>query len=143
MKDKVLELLVQYSIDVTGGDISPDHFEYLALEIDNMYQGGDKNYEYEVIINYLNTVCGTKFRSTVNKTRQQIRARYKEGFKTKDFLTVIDNMAYWWTGKTAVHEGRTYNMSDYLRPQTLFGTKFEKYLLMNVPRTGNAPAMVE
>ena len=143
MKDNIFNLITQYSIDVTGGDIPPENFEDLAGEIARLVEGDDYKYEYKRIIEYLNAKCKTKYRDTVSKTRQHIRARYKEGFKTEDFLKVIDNMLYWWKDKQVVHNGRTYNMNDYLRPQTLFGTKFEIYLLKNVPLTTNKPAEIE
>jgi hypothetical protein len=46
-----------------------------------------------------------------------------EGFTVGDFKKVIDN-------KTA--EWLDTKMEQYLRPETLFGTKFESYLNQNV-----------
>lgn len=143
MKDKILNLLVQYSIDVAKGDISPELFEDLSQEIVNTIEGDDKKYEYDRIIHYLNRVCKKNYRSSVTKTRQYIRGRYKEGFTTQDFFTVIDNMNYWWKEEVVVQNGRTYKMDEYLRPQTLFGTKFERYLLKTIPKTTCKPAEIE
>jgi len=53
-----------------------------------------------------------------------IKARIADGFTIKDFETVIQKKADEWL-KT--------DMSKYLRPETLFGTKFESYL--NQPKT--------
>lgn len=72
------------------------------------------------IIDYLNTVCNTKYKSNVEKTRTLIRARLSEKFTIDDFKTVIDKKNQEW--------GNDGKMSKYLRPETLFGTKFEAYL---------------
>ena len=49
-----------------------------------------------------------------------IKARSNEGFEVEDFKRVIDNKVASW--------GKDPKMSQYLRPNTLFGTKFEAYL---------------
>lgn len=71
------------------------------------------------VVDYLNMVCGTNYRSTTHKTRKQINARIGEGFSENDFYTVIDKKSKEWFGT---------DMEKYLRPETLFGTKFEGYL---------------
>ena len=71
------------------------------------------------VIDYLNMVCGTNYRSSTPKTRKQIKARVSEGFTENDFYTVIDKKSKEWLGT---------DMEKYLRPETLFGTKFEGYL---------------
>ena len=68
----------------------------------------------------LNERCGTSFRATSEATKRLIRARWSEGFRTEDFRKVIDSKASEW--------GSDQKMRQYLRPQTLFGTKFEGYL---------------
>lgn len=75
---------------------------------------------YKNIIDYLNNATGSQYRSNSRNTRQLIKARYNEGFVEDDFYTVIDNKTKEW--------GRNPEMNQYLRPQTLFGTKFESYL---------------
>ena len=72
------------------------------------------------IINYLNSKAGTNYKTTTPKTRTLIKARLKEGFTLDDFYTVIDKKALLW--------GKDIKMQAYLRPETLFGTKFESYL---------------
>ena len=49
-----------------------------------------------------------------------IKNRWDEGYRLDDFYHVIDNMYREW--------GNDNKMRVYLRPQTLFGTKFESYL---------------
>lgn len=71
------------------------------------------------IVDYLNKTCGTAYRATSEKTRALIKARLNEGYTLKDFETVIDKKAAKWKGT---------EMEQYLRPETLFGTKFEGYL---------------
>ena len=74
---------------------------------------------YKKIIDYLNEKAGTKYHSTSAKTKKLIHARFSEGFKLDDFKAVI-------TKKT--DEWLNTDMAKYLRPETLFGTKFEAYL---------------
>lgn len=75
---------------------------------------------YVEIVNYLNEKAGTRYKATSNKTQSLIKARYKEKFTFEDFKTVIDKKCSEWLKKP--------NMVQYLRPETLFGTKFESYL---------------
>lgn len=74
---------------------------------------------YEEIINYLNLKTGYNYRSDISKTRKLIQSRWKEGFKLDDFKNVIDKKTTEWFNT---------DMKKYLRPETLFGTKFEGYL---------------
>jgi len=80
---------------------------------------------YEEIITYLNEKIGTSYKSTTPKTQECIRARWNEGFKLDDFKKVIDNKIADWKGKKT-KDGR--DCEEWLRPITLFGTKFESYL---------------
>lgn len=74
---------------------------------------------YKDVVEYLNQACGTKYKPTSNKTKTLIDARVNEGFKLEDFIKVIDVKSSEWLNN---------NMAMYLRPETLFGTKFEGYL---------------
>ena len=78
---------------------------------------------YGEIIDYLNMKCGTRYRTSNTKTRSLISARFNEGFILDDFKKVIDKKVSEWKGT---------NMEQYLRPETLFGTKFEGYLNSNI-----------
>lgn len=75
------------------------------------------------IVDYLNLVCGTKYRHSTVNTKKHIRARINNGYNIYDFKTVIDKKAAEWKGTS---------MEKYLRPDTLFGTKFESYLNQNI-----------
>lgn len=74
----------------------------------------------QTILDYLNDSAKTNYRMTTKKTQRLIHARLKEGFTVDDFKTVIDKKCAEW-----LHNPE---MSQYLRPETLFGNKFEGYL---------------
>ncbi len=78
----------------------------------------DKNV-YIDVINYLNKRANKNFRHTTKATQTKIDARLNEGFTLDDFKKVIDIKVGQWQGT---------EMEKYLRPETLFGTKFESYL---------------
>ncbi len=71
------------------------------------------------IVNFLNETTGKNFKSNTKATIRLINARIKEGFSFDDFKLVI---------LTKTKEWENTEMAQYLRPQTLFGTKFEGYL---------------
>lgn len=72
------------------------------------------------IIEYLNKRAGTKYRASSADTKKHITARIKEGYSLSDFKRVIDIKVKEWKYDK--------KMAPYLRPSTLFGTKFESYL---------------
>jgi len=74
---------------------------------------------YREVVEYLNQKANTNYRHTSKATQKHINARINEGYTLKEFKTVIDNK---------VDEWLNTNMAKYLRPETLFGTKFESYL---------------
>lgn len=83
----------------------------------------DKKEIYENIIGRLNQRSGMKYRASSKATQGHINARLAEGYTEEDFFSVIDKKCAEWKGT---------DMEKYLRPETLFGNKFENYL--------NAPA---
>lgn len=90
----------------------------------------DGGIPYTEIVAALNGALGTSYRPTSKKTRQLIHARWAEGFRFPDFEAVIATMAAAW--------GEDPKMSAYLRPETLFGPKFESYLNRPKPRKEGA-----
>lgn len=78
---------------------------------------------YEDIVSYLNEKVGKSFKHKTAKTRSLIKVRFKEGFTIDDFKQIIDIKAAQWLNDS--------HMNQYLRPETLFGTKFEGYLNEN------------
>lgn len=74
---------------------------------------------YSDAVEYLNSKAGTKYKSTSKNTTRHIQARINEGYTLEDFKTVIDKKCSEWLNT---------DMEKYLCPETLFGSKFEKYL---------------
>ena len=74
---------------------------------------------YGRIIAYLNEKADKQFRTGKEATRL-IDARINAGASEDDFYKVIDNMVSNWKDDP--------KMDQYLRPVTLFGTKFDSYL---------------
>ena len=72
------------------------------------------------IITYLNNQTNSNYKPSSEKTRKLIRARFNEGFQLEDFIKVIDIKTAEWMNDQI--------WCNYLRPETLFGTKFESYL---------------
>ena len=75
---------------------------------------------YIDIVEYLNKKANKNYKHNSDKTRRFIDARLNEGFTLEDFKKVIDNKCRSWLNDE--------RMNQYLRPETLFGTKFESYL---------------
>lgn len=76
------------------------------------------------VISYLNLKCSKNFK-TSEVNAKLIRARVAEGYKLEDFKKVIDGRYEKWF--------QDQDMQQYLRPITLFGSKFESYLNDQVP----------
>lgn len=74
---------------------------------------------YCAVIEHLNRVAGTNYRASAQATQRHINARVAEGFTLDDFKAVINKKCTEWRGT---------DMEKYLRPETLFGSKFESYL---------------
>jgi uncharacterized phage protein (TIGR02220 family) len=90
------------------------------------------NLPYGLIVDYLNTKAKTNYKPSTKKTQALIKARYNEGFTLEDFKQVIDKKTNEWL--------RDSKMNRYLRPETLFGTKFESYLNQKEGNSGKAEA---
>ena len=74
---------------------------------------------YKEVIDYLNLKAGKNFK-LVESNKKHINARIKEGFTLDDFKKVIDNKVTEWKNDD--------KMNQYLRPETLFSSKFQSYL---------------
>jgi len=73
-----------------------------------------------IIVEHLNNKADKHFRHNTKATSSCIKVRLNEGFKPDEFVRVIDKKVIDWKNDK--------NMDGYLRPQTLFGSKFESYL---------------
>ena len=78
-----------------------------------------KHKELWIPVVYLNQVANKRFKF-VDKTKRLLLARFKEGYTLEDFKQVIDIKTAEWKDSP--------EFSKYLRPETLFGTKFDGYL---------------
>lgn len=74
----------------------------------------------EEVVNHLNRRAGTRYKPTTATTRKLVKARLKEGFTVEDMKLVIDKKCADWLNNP--------KMAEFLRPETLFGNKFESYL---------------
>ena len=101
---------VTTQVKLGKANISKGNINTLSGETDGVYQE---------VIDYLNEKAETQYRSSSAKTKSLIKARVNDGFKLEDFKTVIDNK---------VSEWQNTEMAKFIRPETLFGTKFESYL---------------
>lgn len=75
---------------------------------------------YSKAVQLLNELSGSSFRASSKSTQRLIAAREREGYTAEDFETVIRHQCGLW--------GNDAKMRQYLRPETLFGSKFEGYL---------------
>lgn len=134
-KHKLLSTGKSMSRDVTG-QVTPDHATDIDKELDKEKELKDilsgkpdgassskkekEEIPYKLIIDLLNKVAGTRYRHTTDKTRKLIKKLWKDGFRLEDFKHVILVKTEEWLHDPA--------MNKFLRPETLFGTKFESYL---------------
>ena len=132
--DYAISMLQKYNIHIAKSqngkceiappipDINTDNKTHL-IKTDNKYNVEQSPTEaiFE-IVSHLNKITGSNYRTSSIKTQTLIKARMNEGFTIEDFMTVINNKHQEWN---------TSEMSVYLRPETLFGTKFESYLNQN------------
>lgn len=80
----------------------------------------DKDTFVTDVIGYLNSKAVKNFKPDTTQAIKLIKARQKEGYFFADFKKVIDNKCADWL----VDPDR----NKYLRPETLFGNKFDSYL---------------
>lgn len=97
--------------------------ETLPNNIDNNISFNNKEY-IKNIVDFLNFMAGTNYRASGTAIQRHINARLAEGYTVQDFQTVIEKKCNEWMNT---------DMQKYLRPETLFGSKFDTYL--------NAPIM--
>ena len=108
-------LLIEKSSDISF-DCNTTQSSDVAISEEDKEE--EKN-TYIYIVEYLNSKTGANYKATTKKTQTCIHARLAEGFTVDDFKTVIDKKCDEWIGT---------EWEKFLRPETLFGTKFEGYL---------------
>ena len=84
------------------------------------------------VVKALNEETRAHYRPTSKATMRHILARLREGFTVDDCREVIRKKSEEWSGT---------EMAKYLRPETLFGSKFESYL--NAPEDPRAKERAE
>lgn len=106
---------------IQNGDTDKDSIELVKDSIDNNIYSPAKAEQipYEEIIDYLNFKTNSNYKYTSQKTKDLIKARINNGFTIEDFKKVIDKKSQEWLGT---------DFEKFLRPETLFGNKFEGYL---------------
>lgn len=88
----------------------------------------ERNTYIREIVAYLNSAVGSNYKWQSDATQKHIIARLNDGYSVEDFKKVIDVKCSEWLNT---------ERCKYLRPSTLFGTKFDEYLNQNpkaVPR---------
>lgn len=123
-KQREKQALLDVSRDVTG-QVTQCH----ATDIEEDKEKDKDKELYSSIIAYLNEKAGTNYRASSKATQTCIHARLAEGFTKEDFFAVIDKKCAEWIGG---------ELEQYLRPSTLFGTKFESYLNAKVTKQNQA-----
>ncbi len=93
---------------------------HMENENENKDKTKDGNENVKIIIEHLNNQTGQSYKTTTRKTIDCIKARHLEGFTVQDFIKVIDKKVKEWINDP--------EKCIYLRPETLFGSKFEGYL---------------
>ncbi len=107
--------------DLTKKDNTKErNTKYSLAEPDNSSKNADNSKQVKAIVQFLNEKTGSHYRASSAKTKRLIHARLNEGFTVDDFEKVIVKKCKDWKADT--------KMAKYLRPETLFGTKFESYL---------------
>ena len=99
-------------------DTTPEEMERIIKDSEKKKEK-DNNNIYSLVIDYLNRKASTNYRASTKNTQGFINARVREGYTVEDFKKVIDSKSKEWLNT---------DFEKYLRPATLFGTKFENYL---------------
>ena len=129
VKNKTTIEFLQNSVGQDGPTVQPD-------DQDHDKKGPKTDpIPYAKIIAHLNEKCGCQFKSSNKTTRNHIKARWNEGNRLDDFIAVIDFKFAEWSGDE--------KMCRFIRPQTLFGTKFESYLVASKKNDVNGRGIIK
>lgn len=116
-KKNTLSIRYLYGSDITNSNSNSTLTQH---NNNNKINKDELNKIIHLVVNYLNLKTAKNFKANTKNTVKHITARLKEGFTFDNFKTVIDVKVKEWANNK--------EMSKYLRPETLFGTKFESYL---------------
>ena len=111
----------QRAVDETSTQVRLGKDRLDKLSKDNMSSSDEHDRTpYKEIIDYLNLKADKSYRHSTKKTKDLIKARVNDGFELDDFKKAIDNKCSDWL--------KAPKWNKFLRPETLFGNKFESYL---------------
>lgn len=116
-------------VDFLGVENSPQL--NTNISIPNKQSTNISSTDIKDIVDFLNQQADCRYKADTPKTVSLIKARMAEGFTVEDFKTVINHMVAEWEGT---------DMEKFLRPETLFGTKFESYLNRKPKQNNSQPA---
>lgn len=106
-----------------------DKGDFVVIEMDNVDDNTIKD-----IVDYLNKKSGKSFSWETKPTQTKIKKLIRKGYQTDEFKMVIDHKVSQW--------GSDSRMKEYIRPDTLFNSKFESYI--NAARqTSNTTTMYD
>ena len=111
----IMDTQVRLELDKNSIDKSKN-----SIEIYSPAEAEQCTIPYKEICDYLNKLTNSNYRYSTKKTKDLIKARFNEGFTLEDFKTVIQKKTIDWINDK--------EFKKYLRPETLFGSKFESYL---------------
>ena len=97
-------------------------------------RAADAAIPFREIIQDLNEKTKQGYGPTTKATQDKIRARWNEGWRLNDFLYVNTVKAKEWLGT---------DMAKFLRPETLYGPKFESYLNQKPPEKPKTKEQIE
>ena len=115
--DKDKELYKEYILSGKPDFVFPKWLT--SSMIDEVTKGRPEKYLIRIPLAYLNHTVGKNYKY-LDKNLKPIMARFKEGYTLEDFKQVIDIKTAEWKDSP--------EFSKYLRPETLFGSKFDGYL---------------
>ncbi|MGB7594575.1 MAG: phage replisome organizer N-terminal domain-containing protein [Erysipelotrichaceae bacterium] len=113
-------------------DVTHSNATDLDLDLDKELEKEKENTLNNIVekaMEYLNIQTGHKFKANAANTKHLI-ARIRDGYTLKDVMTVIHNKTVDWESNP--------EMVKYLRPDTLFGSKFDTYLQFTQGMSTNA-----
>lgn len=106
--------------EVSSESLTDDYTDNYNINIlSSSLDEEDSRIPYKEIIDYLNEKTGKVFRFKSAANRKLIKARFNDGNTLDDFKKVIDVKTKQWLNDAS--------MNQYLRPATLFGSKFDQY----------------
>lgn len=95
--------------------------KYLSMSVQKVKTKQEQISELvKEIVDYLNEKTKKEYRHDTPNTINLINALLNKGYKVEQFKKVIDNKVMQWLNDI--------ENSKYLRPETLFGSKFDSYL---------------